>query len=313
MKLSIIIPTYNVQDYLERCISSCLNQNIDINSYEIIVVNDGSQDKSLSIAQKLAAVYNNISIISQSNAGLSAARNKGLSLAQGEYVWFIDADDAIKTNSLKKITSFFNKQYDVIAIGWGFYYESNKIKPQLHDISISTGLEILEKAPYPMGAQFYIYKKKFLEKHSLQFKKGIFHEDNEFTPRMLFFAQKAIYIKEMIYYYTVRESGSILSTPNPKKAYDLLSIAQSTIDFAEQHVPKDKRFIYYNLAGIAFNNSIRNIKQHSNLEQQNFYQELKKVPVIFKSMQKSTHLKYKIEGFFCKISLPLFYKLIIAL
>lgn len=164
-----------------------------------------------------------------------------------------------------------------------------------------------------MGAQFYIYKKKFLEKHSLQFKKGIFHEDNEFTPRMLFFAQKAIYIKEMIYYYTVRESGSILSTPNPKKAYDLLSIAQSTIDFAEQHVPKDKRFIYYNLAGIAFNNSIRNIKQHSNLEQQNFYQELKKVPVIFKSMQKSTHLKYKIEGFFCKISLPLFYKLIIAL
>lgn len=57
MKLSIIIPTYNVQDYLERCISSCLNQNIDINSYEIIVVNDGSQDKSLSIAQKLAAVY----------------------------------------------------------------------------------------------------------------------------------------------------------------------------------------------------------------------------------------------------------------
>ena len=248
MKLSIIIPTYNVQDYLERCISSCLNQNIDINSYEIIVVNDGSQDKSLSIAQKLAAVYNNISIISQSNAGLSAARNKGLSLAQGEYVWFIDADDAIKTNSLKKITSFFNEQYDVIAIGWGFYYESNKIKPQLHDISISTGLEILEKAPYPMGAQFYIYKKKFLEKHSLQFKKGIFHEDNEFTPRMLFFAQKAIYIKEMIYYYTVRESGSILSTPNPKKAYDLLSIAQSTIDFAEQHVPKDKRFIYYNLA-----------------------------------------------------------------
>lgn len=109
MKLSIIIPTYNVQDYLERCISSCLNQNIDINSYEIIVVNDGSQDKSLSIAQKLAAVYNNISIISQSNAGLSAARNKGLSLAQGEYVWFIDADDAIKTNSLKKNHFIFQR------------------------------------------------------------------------------------------------------------------------------------------------------------------------------------------------------------
>lgn len=82
MKLSIIIPTYNVQDYLERCISSCLNQNIDINSYEIIVVNDGSQDKSLSIAQKLAAVYNNISIISQSNAGLSLVL-----LAIKDYHW----------------------------------------------------------------------------------------------------------------------------------------------------------------------------------------------------------------------------------
>lgn len=63
-----------------------------------------------------------------------------------------------KTNSLKN-HFIFNEQYDVIAIGWGFYYESNKIKPQLHDISISTGLEILEKAPYPMGAQFYIYKR----------------------------------------------------------------------------------------------------------------------------------------------------------
>ena len=106
MKLSIIIPMYNVEPYIEKCLLSCLNQNIPHADYEIIVVNDGSPDGSLGIARRIASTVDNMLIVSQENGGLSAARNKGLSYAKGEYVWFVDSDDWIEENC-----SFYSLYY----------------------------------------------------------------------------------------------------------------------------------------------------------------------------------------------------------
>lgn len=96
MRLSIIVPVYNVEPYLEKCLDSLLDQNIDKSQYEILVLNDGSTDKSLEIVHKYADKYSNIQEFSHPNKGLSGTRNVGLKNATGDYVWFVDSDDWIR-------------------------------------------------------------------------------------------------------------------------------------------------------------------------------------------------------------------------
>ena len=103
MKLSIVIPVYNVEKYVNRCLLSVLNQKVSSNEYEIVIVNDGSTDSSLSIVEEMIESYNNVILVSQENAGLSAARNRGLLLAKGDYIWFVDSDDWIDDDSLISI------------------------------------------------------------------------------------------------------------------------------------------------------------------------------------------------------------------
>ena len=98
--LSIVVPAYNVERELEKCIESCLKQDIPQESYEIIIVNDGATDNTLQVATDIAAKYECVSIVNQKNMGLSGARNTGLKYAKGKYVWFIDSDDYIKPNVL---------------------------------------------------------------------------------------------------------------------------------------------------------------------------------------------------------------------
>lgn len=103
MKLSIIIPVFNAQEFLQRCLQSVCEQNLDKKDYEVIIVNDGSIDESERIIKSYASNYQNIVYIKQTNKGVSAARNEGLNVAKGTYVTFVDADDAIEVDSLKKI------------------------------------------------------------------------------------------------------------------------------------------------------------------------------------------------------------------
>ena len=109
MRLSIIIPAYNVDQYLDRCIESCESQDIHQNDYEIIIVNDGSCDKSLNIANALANKYSNVNVISQENQGLSIARNTGMTLAKGNYIWFVDSDDYIVKNCVGSVLALCEK------------------------------------------------------------------------------------------------------------------------------------------------------------------------------------------------------------
>lgn len=98
--LSIVVPVYNVSSYLSRCLDSLLNQSIDSAAYEIIVVNDGSTDSSLNIAQRYAGNHPQIVIVSQKNGGLSAARNSGVKVARGKYIQFVDSDDYLEPDVL---------------------------------------------------------------------------------------------------------------------------------------------------------------------------------------------------------------------
>ena len=110
MKLSFIIPIFNLEGYIEDCIHSLLNQNIPHSEYEIICVNDGSTDTTLEILQKLASSFSNIVIIDRENQGVSVARNIGMAYAKGEYIWFVDGDDLIVSNCLKQLLSFMDEE-----------------------------------------------------------------------------------------------------------------------------------------------------------------------------------------------------------
>ena len=101
--LSIIIPVYNAGQFIEKCLQSCENQDIDPSVYEIILINDGSLDRSLIIMKNTIKKYTNILLLSGPNEGVSNARNKGLDIAQGKYIWCVDADDRIEINCLSKI------------------------------------------------------------------------------------------------------------------------------------------------------------------------------------------------------------------
>ena len=104
MKLSIVVPVYNVEQYVRKCILSIVNQDDDLfKSFEVIIVNDGSKDKSVEQIQDLVDKYDNITLINQENLSLSVARNNGMAMAKGDYVWFIDSDDWITSDAVKYV------------------------------------------------------------------------------------------------------------------------------------------------------------------------------------------------------------------
>ena len=122
LKLSIIIPVYNVEKYIEVCIESLYKQNISEDEFEVILINDGSTDNSLSILQRFEIQHTNITVISQRNQGLSVTRNNGIKAAKGEYILFVDSDDLIIKNSLKTL------------LGTGYLTVSCSFKTTIHSI-----------------------------------------------------------------------------------------------------------------------------------------------------------------------------------
>ena len=127
MKLSVIIPVYNVENYIQQCLESLIRQDLDYREYELIIVNDGSPDNSENIIKQYIASAGNIVYIKQDNAGVSVARNRGLDIAKGKYILFVDPDDSIRQNTLKKIVAHAEQtQSDVMYLKIDVYQEDGK-------------------------------------------------------------------------------------------------------------------------------------------------------------------------------------------
>ena len=145
MKLSIIIPVYNVKEYIEICVNSIIHQS-DIEDYEIILVDDGSTDGSGLICDQIAKNNNNIIVIHQKNKGLSGARNTGIKKAKGKYIMFVDGDDFINDKeSLSKILKLTEEKYDIIQYKMLYYYEKDNKYLYLKDMDESNSIYIKEQ------------------------------------------------------------------------------------------------------------------------------------------------------------------------
>ena len=231
MKLSIIVPVYNVADYLAKCLDSLLAQDLPQNEYEIIVVNDGSSDNSEEIAQQYADKYVNITLINQENQGLSGARNTGIKHAKGDYIQFVDSDDYLEENVLGGLMKQVEKDdLDVLRFNYENVNDNGEIinpnKDPKHFVDFSNevvdGLTFLNKrlGPACYAVQFII-KKKLLIDNNIIFKSGIYFEDTEWTPRMLLKTNRVASTKTVAYYYLMRD-GSITKAVNKEKQRKVL-------------------------------------------------------------------------------------------
>lgn len=228
MELSIVLTVYNKEQYLNRALDSLLHQKETNNAYEIIVVNDGSTDNSLRILEQYASIDSRIKIINQSNMGLSMARNNGIDLAQGKYVWCVDADDIVSSYAVSlicKAAEFCADVMPIYAQTEGVESIRNKIPP-----CVKNGVEVLLSQKWQQCGVFYVFKKDFLLQNKLHFYPGIFHEDAEFTPRMLY-AAKSIKVIPEILYTVIHEPNSITGVPRTKRAFDCLLVAERLNEF----------------------------------------------------------------------------------
>lgn len=237
LKLSIIIPVYNVEKYIGSCLDSCLAQDLPKEEYEIVVVDDGSPDNSSAIVEEYIQKNQNIRLIHRENGGLSAARNTGLRAAYGKYVWFVDSDDWIECNCLRYLVGLAEEtDLDVLCFGLQLVYpDGRKI---LYNISsddgrkVYKGEEFICKVDMPPGAWAALYKGEFLYRNNLRFYEGIIHEDQEFTPRAYCLAGRIAYTNRGVYNYFQRVGSIMKSSQNRKRASDLLIVADSLYEFA---------------------------------------------------------------------------------
>lgn len=215
IKVSIIVPVYNVEDYIEECIDSIVNQTLK--EIEIIIVNDGTKDNSIKKIEKYLSDPR-VVLINKENGGLSSARNAGLKLAKGEYISFIDSDDFIELTMLEDL--YNNSEDSEIVFSDIILYnnitkEKKDRKRNIIQKKIGRGSSFLDGTPLEVWNK--IYKKEYLEKINLKFIEGIIYEDVNFTIESMFLAKKVKYIEKGHYYYRINRNSSIIAESNKNR------------------------------------------------------------------------------------------------
>ena len=308
LKISIIIPVYNVEKYLSRCLESCLNQDVQRDEYEIIIVNDGSSDGSQAIAEQYVAEYTNIKLINQENRGLSVARNHGFKAALGQYVWFVDSDDWIETNCLLGIYDIMDsEQLDMLQIGYKEAWDDGAIKESERGffVGCKSGCEAMKEKYVPAPAQFTVYNRDFLNRFSLEFYPGIYHEDAEFKPRALFFARRFASLNKHVYYYYQRPQGSIMSRYSVKRGLDVLTVCGNLYKFEDDTMMSSdirKEFDY--IITVYLNEFFRGIVKLDDVDRKVLIDAFKMHSILIASMRNSKLKAHRLEGFLLSVNIP---------
>lgn len=226
-KVSVIIPVYNVENYLRKCLNSLVNQTLK--DIEIIVVNDGTLDNSQEIIDEYVKKYPKkvVSVI-QENGGQGAARNTGLLHAKGEYIGYVDSDDYVEENMYEELYKKAKEEdSDIVICG------NNVVKENYEFLS----KEDVDKEFLlgKMAVWNKIYKKNIIVDNKIQFRSKVWYEDLDFTMKVFFSSKKISYIDKPLYNYLLRE-GSTMNNNNIKRNLELIEAFDSLIDYC-----KDKK------------------------------------------------------------------------
>ncbi len=241
-KISIIIPVYDVEQYLSRCIESIINQTYK--NLEIILIDDGSTDKSPVICDTYAESDYRIKVIHKSNGGLSDARNAGLDIATGEFIIFVDSDDYIELNLCKKCMESISDEIDIVAYGFERFCDGNDAKRK-------ATVGNIRRIPNNELFKYYIDRhhlthmvcdkmfRKYLFK-SIRFIKGRLAEDMAICYQLIGMSKEVIVIDEVLYNYYTR-SDSIMGTGSLKLCIDAYKGECEAYDYGNLHFPQFKK------------------------------------------------------------------------
>lgn len=300
-KFSLIVPVYNTEKYIEKCLNSILNQSYK--NYEIIVINDGSTDNSVQILDKYKS-NKKLKIINQKNKGLSEARNEGLKYISGDYILFVDSDDYIEPKLLETLnsnitdedlirfqTQTVNDNYEIIE-----KYPENEFK----NLSGKEAFKILTTFNYVENAWLYAYKKDYFIKSKYKFMSGMIHEDYGLTPLVIIKANKVKSINYIGYDYLIR-SGSIMNNDEYektiKKAKDTLIQYKKIIDLDND--------IYYK--SFLANTILLKLNTLKGKDYKDYLNEIKKENIIDNIL--SDTIIRKIKKLILKINPKLYFKM----
>ncbi len=236
-KVSIIVPVYNSEKFLNKCLDSLINQTLE--DIEIICVNDGSTDNSLKILQEYAAKDKRIQIIDKQNEGLSATRNQGIDRATGEYIGFVDSDDRVDLNFFEKLYLSAQKYDADIAVGEIIRLNkfNKKIHLKLEKETVTDDFEtklILCDVPDKSYVWNKIYKTEELKKHNLKFLYGRIYEDVVYTPQVLYCLNKLVTVPGTHYYYW-RNPNSLVTSRAQKANEDSVWARNEAKNFLISH------------------------------------------------------------------------------
>lgn len=216
VELSIIIPIFNVENYLEETINSLINQKISIEKYEILLINDGSTDGSKIICEKYSNTFKNIYLFNIKNKGVSFARNTGIEYAKGKYLMFVDGDDKVIPNTIHKLLKHaINKEYEVISMSFasdngGLKAFDEHIVKETNGIDYYLNYRLITKT-YDSSCT-YLYSKTFLNRNNLFYNENaVYIEDGEFIAKVFTLANNCLITNYPIYAVTIRKGSAMRS------------------------------------------------------------------------------------------------------
>lgn len=243
MKVSIIVPVYNIRNYISYCIESLICQNYE--DFEIILVDDGSTDGSSIECDRFTNQYEHINTIHKQNGGLSSARNVGLNIANGDYVLFIDGDDYLQNGTINELVKIVEKtNADVIQFGYEEVLGYDKYSESIENLIINRSELVVETDRYKFYDNLYrlggvaasactkLMRLDLVK--SLRFKEGLLHEDEQFTSHLLANCKSIAYVNDFLpYKYVMREGSIIHENFSQKKLYDLSFIYEERIEILQ--------------------------------------------------------------------------------
>lgn len=253
------MPVYNVREYIDECVLSLLNQQMD--DYEIILVNDGSTDGSDMICIGYQNQYGNIRYLTQPNRGQSAARNHGLSIAEGEYILFVDSDDYIVPETCKVLYQVAKEKDADIVVG-DILNEKDKIAldatfrwcpAENHCVkTLDYAKYSIDNGMYDIVPWIRLVKKDYLYNNSIVFMEGCYYEDHEYTMKLYTIGQgNVVKIRFPFYYYRMNRIGSTTNFASEKKGKDFLKVIkqmQSEVNTEDERISS----VQYAAIGLAY-------------------------------------------------------------
>lgn len=240
MKVSVIVPVYNVEKYIKKCLNSLVNQTLD--EVEIVVVNDGSPDNSQKIIDEYTKKYKNIKSYVKENGGLSDARNYGIKRATGKYISFVDSDDYIRKDMLEKMYNYaIQKNFDVVVCdSINVYSDGTEILIKSNNNYSDDDVKNYIISP-PMACT-RLFKKSIFDK--IEFKKNIYYEDLEMTPKVVNLTKKIGFVSDGLYYYVQRDGSIMKQNVFNDKLLNIFDVLKSNKDLLENEFPQEIEYMY---------------------------------------------------------------------